>query len=99
MARGLKFLIQKVEGLYCSCSENQGAVQLRSVREADLRLCFPICKNLVFSQQGSVYSSYFLHLNKHILDSFLHKTEAKLSADVFWHSVGILKIPLGDKYS
>ena len=99
MARGLKFRIQKVEGLYYPCSKNQGADQLRGYREVDLRLCFRICKNPVFSQRGSVYSSYFLHLNKDLLDSFLHKTEANLSADVFWHSVGILKIPLGDKYS
>ena len=29
MARGLKFLIQKVEGLDYICSENKGADQLR----------------------------------------------------------------------
>ena len=29
MARGLKFRIQKVEGLYYPCSENKGADQLR----------------------------------------------------------------------
>ena len=28
MARGLKFLIEKVEGLYCLCSENKGTDQL-----------------------------------------------------------------------
>ena len=49
MARGLKFWIQKVEGLYYLCSENKGADQLRGHREADLRLCFHICKMLVFS--------------------------------------------------
>ena len=42
MARGLKFLFQKVEGLYYPCSENKGADQLRGFREADLRLCFRI---------------------------------------------------------
>ena len=47
MARGLKFRIKKVEGLYYLCSENKGADQLN--READLRLCFRICKSLVFS--------------------------------------------------
>ena len=31
------------------CSENKGADQLRGYREADLRLCFRICKMLVFS--------------------------------------------------
>ena len=49
MARGLKFRIQKVEELYYLCNENKGADQLRGYREADLRLCFRICKMLVFS--------------------------------------------------
>ena len=31
------------------CSENKGADQLRGYREADLRLCFRICKTFVFS--------------------------------------------------
>ena len=49
MARGLKFRTQKVEGLNYQCSENKGADQLRGHREADLRLCFCICRMLVFS--------------------------------------------------
>ena len=49
MARGLKFRIYKEEGLDYPCSENKGADQLRGYREADLRLCFRICKMLVFS--------------------------------------------------
>ena len=49
MARGLKFCVKEVEGLYYPCSENKGADQLLGYREADLRLCFRICKNLVFS--------------------------------------------------
>ena len=48
MARGLTFRTSKVEGLYYISSENEGADQLRGYREADLRLCFPICKMLVF---------------------------------------------------
>ena len=59
MARGLKFRIQKVEGLYYPCSENKGADQLRGYREADLRLCFRICKKPVFSQRGSNDSKGF----------------------------------------
>ena len=55
MARGLKFRIEKVEVLYYLCSENKGADQLRGYREADLRLCFRICKNPVFSCRGSFY--------------------------------------------
>ena len=49
MARGLKFRISKVEGLYYLCSENKGTDQLRGYREADLRLCFRMCKKPVFS--------------------------------------------------
>ena len=53
MARGLKFRIQDVEGLYYLCSENKDADQLCGYRTADLRLCFRICKKPVFSQRGS----------------------------------------------
>ena len=42
-----------MEGLYYPCSENKGADQLRGYREADLRLCFRICKKPVFSRRGS----------------------------------------------
>ena len=49
MARGLKFRISEVEELFYLCSENKGADQLRGYREADLRLCFCICKKTVFS--------------------------------------------------
>ena len=34
-------------------SENKGADQLHGYREGDLRLCFCICKNPVFSRRGS----------------------------------------------
>ena len=40
--------------MYYPCSENKGADQLRGYREADLRLCFRIGKNPVFSRCGSV---------------------------------------------
>ena len=39
--------------MYYLCSENKGGDQLRSYREADLRLCFRICKKPVFSRRGS----------------------------------------------
>ena len=35
--------------MYYPCSENKGADQLRGDREADLRLCFRICKKPVLS--------------------------------------------------
>ena len=53
MARGLKFRIYEVEGLYYLCSENKGADQLSSYCAADLRVCFRICKKPVFSRRGS----------------------------------------------
>ena len=41
--------------MYYPCSENKGADQLRGHREADLRLCFRLCKLLVFSCTGSLF--------------------------------------------
>ena len=55
MVRDLKFRIWKAEGLYYPSGRNKGADQLRGYREADLRLCFRICKNPVFSRRGSFY--------------------------------------------
>ena len=49
IARSLKFQMKVEEGLYYPCSENKGADQLRSYCEADLRLCFRLCRLLVFS--------------------------------------------------
>ena len=47
-ARSLKFRMKEEEGLHYPCSENKGADRLRGYREADLRLCFRICKLLNF---------------------------------------------------
>ena len=44
MDRDLQFLILEVEGLYYLCSRNKDANQLPSYSEADLCLCFRICK-------------------------------------------------------
>ena len=52
-ARGLKFCIYGEEGLYHPCSENKDADQLRSYCEAGLRLCFRLCRLLVFPCGGS----------------------------------------------
>ena len=52
-ARSLKFWISEEEKLYYPSSENKGADQLRSYCEADLRLCFRIGNNPVFSRCGS----------------------------------------------
>ena len=71
MARGLKFRIKKVEGLYYPCSENKGADQLRGYRGADLRLCFRICKKPVFSERGSFMCSLDLILKVEHEKSFI----------------------------
>ena len=42
----------QIKSLY-PCSENKGADQLRGYREADLCLCFRICKKPVFLWRGS----------------------------------------------
>ena len=55
-ARSLKFWIYKVEELYYPCSKNKGADQLRSYCEADQRLCFRLCRLLVFPFGGSYIS-------------------------------------------
>ena len=47
-ARSLKFRIKIGEELYYPSSENKGADQLCSYCEADLRLCFHLCRLLVF---------------------------------------------------
>ena len=54
MARGLKIWIEEVEGLYYPGSENKGADQLRGYREADLRLCFRICKNRFSHKEANI---------------------------------------------
>ena len=61
-ARSLKFWIYKVEELYYPCSENKDADQLRGYREADLRLCFRLCRLLVFPCRGSFIYFFFLLL-------------------------------------
>ena len=53
MSRGLKLRIKEEEELYCLCSENKDADQLRGDHEANLRLCSRIIKRQVFSR-GSI---------------------------------------------
>ena len=53
-ARISKFRIQVEEELYYPSSENKGADQLRSYREADLRLCFRLCRLLVFHEAAQI---------------------------------------------
>ena len=53
--------------MYYPCSENKGADQFHSNREADLRLCFRICKNPVFSRHSTYVKSRFIHDTVHPL--------------------------------
>ena len=46
--RSLKFRIKVEEELHYLSSENKGPDQLRGYLEADLCLCFRLCKLLVF---------------------------------------------------
>ena len=58
---GMSFLnmkyIKHLSPDFCIC-ENKDADQLRGNREADLRLCFRICKNPVFSRRGSYFNEH-----------------------------------------
>ena len=44
--------------MYYLCSENKGADQLRGHREADLRLCFRICKMFFFHDAAHLCFPY-----------------------------------------
>ena len=52
--------MKEEEGLYYPLSENKGADQLRGYSKAGLRLCFRICRLLVFSCDGSFTSKIIL---------------------------------------
>ena len=81
MARGLKFRKYVIEGLYYPHSENKGADQLRGYREADLRLCFCICKKPVFPRRGSYVNKIYNLSNLFKLLEFMtiFADEGKLS--------------------
>ena len=55
-ARGLKFRIQDIEGLYYLCSENKGADQLCGYCTADLHLNFSICKSRLSHDVAQIIS-------------------------------------------
>ena len=73
-ARILKFRIQVEEELYYLSSENRGADQLRSYCKADLRLCFRICRLLVFPCGGSFsLFAWKKSVKKHVLNQNLKR--------------------------
>ena len=57
--------------MYYPCSENKGADQLRGYREADLRLCFRLGKNPVFSRCGSIVILMMFAIKNTFLAKFL----------------------------
>ena len=76
--------------MYYPSSENKGADQLRGYREADLRLCFRICKTLVFIRSGSFFTScktffFFDNRQLHFLpgSAFLILMTIKIVENVF----------------
>ena len=70
MARDLNFRMYEVKGLYYPSSENKGA---------DLRVCFRICKNPVFSRRGSNMLKLYEGLNGVFLKSVIRKILPKES--------------------
>ena len=91
MARDLKFRIKIEEGSHYPCSENKGADQLSGYREADLSLCFRICKKPVFSRRGSYefYQIVIVSCKKVIADPYLR-------VPLKWMHVSHLKAALLD---
>ena len=59
--------------MYYPYSENKGADQLRSYPEADLCLCFRICKSPGFSQRGSYTSKTWVYKDIHYFHIFALK--------------------------
>ena len=91
MARGLKFRIYKVEGLYYLCSENKGADQLRGYRGADLRLCFRICKKPVFSGRNSNVVGSYKNPYTEVPSTCLY---GKLQKIILYHQISALFVPV-----
>ena len=86
--------------MYYLCGENKGADQLRGYREADLRLCFRICRLLVSPQVGSNYLRNGFKTGEHgdIHDIVMGCNETGLCGHIlcfqqvsFWHLLYILQ--------
>ena len=59
MARSLKLWSKVEEELNYLSIENKGADHLRGYRKADLRLCFRLCRLLVFPWGGSYIATVY----------------------------------------
>ena len=61
--------------MYYPSSENKGADQLRGYREADLRLCFRLCRLLVFPRGGSFVTT--AQRNSQVMFTFVQQAPTK----------------------
>ena len=68
MARGLKFWISEVEGLYYSCSENKGADQLRGTAKLICVSVFAYAKSGLSHDAAQIMLA--LVLDHHIVRKF-----------------------------
>ena len=76
IARGWKFWFYKVDEFYYQCSKSKWADQLRSYCEADLLLCFRLCRLLVFPWGSSINTILWFYLDFAMLSSkkkIIHK--------------------------
>ena len=75
MSSGLKLRIKEIEELYCLCSENKDADQLRGDNEAILRLCSRICKKQVFSRSSIIDKNW--HFFYYTAVDLMHTNKVK----------------------
>ena len=74
-ARSLKFWSYVEEELYYPSSKNKGADQLRGYSEADLRLCFRLCRLLFFPWGGSFNVTFLLLQYTHVFNVDLENSK------------------------
>ena len=65
----LEILDLESRGIVHPCCENKGADKLRSYCEADLRLCFRLCRLLVFLCDGSFMIYNIINTVKSIIET------------------------------
>ena len=58
----------QISRYYYLCSENKGADQLHSYCEADMCLCFRLCRLLVIPSGGSYDDVYSRYLDNNLLE-------------------------------
>ena len=81
--------MKEEEGLYYRCSENKGVDQLSGYCEAGVRLCFCICRLLVFLCSGS-----YVNVEAFILCNLFYLVRLIIIHIFFqkWKRVPVLKV-------